>query len=105
MDKVSKDTKVEPSVTLNISGAVRDGAVEIHILEVGHWMDAASGRNKMRTGFKAVPFGDLVVAIPLEGIKEGQILTKEELAQFLANGLSSLFPAVNVFVEESQNDF
>lgn len=106
MDNVSKDTKAEPSVTLNLSGSsVKDGAVEIVVAEIGHWMDAASGRNKMRTGFKARPFGELVISIPIEGVKEGQVLTKEELAQFLANGLSSLFPAVNIFVEESQNDF
>ena len=101
---MSKDTKIKPTTTLEVQeSAVNDGEVKLLITRVGHWMDGAEGRNSMRTGFEGVPFGNLVVSIPIDGAQEE--LTLEELSRFLERGLSSLYLPVKVFTSQNGNDF
>jgi hypothetical protein len=103
---MSEDTKVRPALTLDVAcGAVRDGIVKTLITRSSYWMDAAERKNKLRIGFEATPMGGLVVDVPVEGVKEGDPLTIEQLSEYLTIGLKALFDPVDVFVETSNSDF
>ena len=101
-----KNSTLEPSITLDVKcGAVRDDCVKALGIKSSYWLDAAERRNKMRAGFELLPMGGLVVDFPVEGVKEGEALTVDQLSEYLTRGLSTLFGPVNVFVEESTSDF
>jgi len=105
---MSKNNEVEPNVSIEISTkgeAVKDGSVSILVTRLGFWMDARAGGNSMRTGYQAVPFGQLRVNVPVEGLKEGKEVSCEDMSKILEANLSNLFPVVRVFEEESLSDF
>ena len=106
MTEKDKELKPETTVEVAIEGnAVKDDAVDIMVTRLGFWMDSRAGVNKMRTGYQAIPYGTLIVRVPVEGLKEGQEITCDDMVRILEANLSNIFPVVDVFTQVSENDF
>lgn len=87
------------------SASVRDGEVLFTINKLGGWADVSANRHKLNTGVSLEPVGSLVVSLPVEEIKEGDILTIEQVAQLLQDTLKLTIPTCRVFVEQANDDF
>ncbi len=99
-DSVEKSTSVEATLT-----AVKDGYIVLEIQKMGPWLDVHVGRDNVRMGTTMVPAGKLQVAFPVKGVKEGETINPEQLAQLITSSLEAWIPACLFFVNQANNEF
>lgn len=99
-DDVEKSTVIEASLN-----AVREGSVVMEIQKMGPWLDIHVARDNIRMGTTMVPAGRLQVAFPVDGVKEGDILTPEQLAAVITESVGAWIPACLFFVDQAHEEF
>ena len=89
----------------DLPSAVSDGHVSLVLTRINSWADLSVNYNKLQTGPTMAPHGALIVDLPIEGIKEGEHLSPEQLAELLMASLQTVLPSCRVWVEEVTNNF
>ena len=97
----------EIDVILNLSErvATKDGSVSALISKWGIWGDISSNRHSAKIGLNFVPYGILVVDIPVDGAEEEKSINVEQVAELLKSSLEVVLPSCNVFVDRANDDF
>ena len=85
--------------------AVYDGFVRVLIVKLGSWVTANIDRHQLHTGVTVSPFGQLTLDIPVEGVKEGDSLNKDQISELLKATFEVALPNCEVFTEQAQIDF
>ena len=94
---------MESSVKIE-NTSVKDGFIEVRITKLNTWGEFSAYGQKLNTGFTTEPT-NLVLGISVEGVKEGEVVSIDEVAQLLQKQLDVLMPTARIFTKSAEDKF